>query len=371
MPTSATATRYGYLPNPWLCDAAGRVTFLGEAQIGLVERYGPDCQAEIERLSTEADHLDRSGLLPTWEQAWLTVRMVRSLGSYSIAPVGRTEASMLGYGLGWSAVCPIRYGLDFDGGGTGIWNLQPPTFLVGERTIGLLRCGYGKLDDLGELDADPDRVVLVSDPLMDAIDGLDAVLGERGICRLPPTGSPEREPLVEWLMEHGPQAIWLRDLMSPRTLKLAAPVTLGELADAIALDRCPYERIGAYRDGGMSWSQPIVDHLGSTRGLCLYQEQLFGLAVELGRFSWQEADALRKAVGKRQVEALGRMNRRFVERAGDHVASPDEANRLWHEVAAHPKALRSHSLQLASLLCDAADLHIRTRIGPEDGGIPT
>jgi DNA polymerase-3 subunit alpha len=60
--------------------------------------------------------------------------------------------------------------------------------------------------------------------------------------------------------------------------------------------------------------------LGETYGIALYQEQVMQIANRVASFSMAEADELRKAMGKKNAEAMAKMRQRFVDGcAGNNI----------------------------------------------------
>ena len=56
--------------------------------------------------------------------------------------------------------------------------------------------------------------------------------------------------------------------------------------------------------------RPILE---ATKGVILYQEQAMRIAKELAGFSGAKADDLRKAIGKKNREAMAKLKPEFVE----------------------------------------------------------
>jgi DNA polymerase-3 subunit alpha len=100
------------------------------------------------------------------------------------------------------------------------------------------------------------------------------------------------------------------------------------------------------------YAHPLLeDVLSSTYGVITYQEQLMRLAQVLAGFTLAEADVLRKAVGKKDMELIQQEVGRFVERA---IASGVE-QRIAHDIADQVTTFgrygfaRSHSVAYALL----------------------
>ena len=63
--------------------------------------------------------------------------------------------------------------------------------------------------------------------------------------------------------------------------------------------------------------RPILE---STKGVIVYQEQAMQIAKDLAGFSGAKADDLRKAIGKKNREAMAKLKPEFVDRAAAHRA---------------------------------------------------
>jgi DNA polymerase-3 subunit alpha len=66
--------------------------------------------------------------------------------------------------------------------------------------------------------------------------------------------------------------------------------------------------------------EPIVyelngmeEFLQETYGITVYQEQVMRLSQKLANFTKGDADVLRKAMGKKQIDVLNKMKSKFLE----------------------------------------------------------
>jgi len=73
----------------------------------------------------------------------------------------------------------------------------------------------------------------------------------------------------------------------------------------------------------------MKEHLAETYGITVYQEQVMLLSQSLAGFSKGDADVLRKAMGKKQIEVLNKMKSKFVEGAGKKGHPEDKLNKIW------------------------------------------
>ncbi|MDR6940583.1 DNA polymerase III subunit alpha [Mucilaginibacter pocheonensis] len=82
--------------------------------------------------------------------------------------------------------------------------------------------------------------------------------------------------------------------------------------------------------------EPIVfdladmeEYLGETYGITVYQEQVMLLSQKLAGFSKGDADVLRKAMGKKQIEVLNKMEAQFMEGAQAKGHPKDKLTKIW------------------------------------------
>ncbi|SDD63911.1 DNA polymerase III, alpha subunit [Mucilaginibacter pineti] len=82
--------------------------------------------------------------------------------------------------------------------------------------------------------------------------------------------------------------------------------------------------------------EPIVfdladmeEYLGETYGITVYQEQVMLLSQKLAGFSKGDADVLRKAMGKKQIEVLNKMESQFMDGAMAKGHPKDKLTKIW------------------------------------------
>jgi DNA polymerase-3 subunit alpha len=82
--------------------------------------------------------------------------------------------------------------------------------------------------------------------------------------------------------------------------------------------------------------EPIVfdladmeEYLGETYGITVYQEQVMLLSQKLAGFSKGDADVLRKAMGKKQIEVLNKMEAQFMDGAMAKGHPKDKLTKIW------------------------------------------
>jgi len=73
------------------------------------------------------------------------------------------------------------------------------------------------------------------------------------------------------------------------------------------------------------------EYLGETYGITVYQEQVMLLSQKLAGFSKGDADVLRKAMGKKQIEVLNKMKPQFVDQAALRGHDPVILEKIWKD----------------------------------------
>jgi len=88
--------------------------------------------------------------------------------------------------------------------------------------------------------------------------------------------------------------------------------------------------------------RPITE---ATKGVILYQEQAMQIAKQLGGFSGPKADDLRKAIGKKNREAMAQLKPEFVDGCRASGTAPDVIEALWatNEKSADYSFNKSHA----------------------------
>jgi len=84
----------------------------------------------------------------------------------------------------------------------------------------------------------------------------------------------------------------------------------------------------------VSYTHPDLENaMSNTYGTMVYQEQIMKLASTLAGFSLNEADELRKAVGKKLPEELAKIQSRFIEGCKKlNKVTEDKAKELWEQI---------------------------------------
>ncbi len=80
----------------------------------------------------------------------------------------------------------------------------------------------------------------------------------------------------------------------------------------------------------VQYPHPLLeDILRDTYGVIVYQEQVMQIASRLAGYTLGEADILRRAMGKKNKEAMAAERARFLERAGANGVSREEAGKVF------------------------------------------
>ena len=73
----------------------------------------------------------------------------------------------------------------------------------------------------------------------------------------------------------------------------------------------------------------MEEYLSDTYGITVYQEQVMLLSQKLAGFTKGDADTLRKAMGKKQIEVLNKMKGKFMNGAATNNHSPKQLEKVW------------------------------------------
>lgn len=144
-----------------------------------------------------------------------------------------------------------------------------------------------------------------------------------------------------------------------RYLKELVP---SEFDDIIAMN-------ALYRPGPMQFIDDFIDRkqgrkeivyeypgmkaaLQSTYGVLVYQEQFMQISKDMCGFTGGQADTLRKAIGKKQIETMAKMKKAFIEGMIEHSGvNPGFAKKFWDQLEAFANYCfnKSHSACYATV----------------------
>lgn len=107
----------------------------------------------------------------------------------------------------------------------------------------------------------------------------------------------------------------------------------------------------------VSYQHPLLEPiLKETYGVLIYQEQIMRVAQRMGGFSLADADSLRKAMGKKDVELMGEFEGPFLEGAAAREVPVAIATEIWEMMKkfAEYGFNKSHSAAYAMVTYQAA-----------------
>ncbi len=135
-------------------------------------------------------------------------------------------------------------------------------------------------------------------------------------------------------------------------LKKVQPTEFEDLVALVALyrpgamDQIPTYARGKRNPEAVTYlDERLRPILQATKGVILYQEQAMQIATELAGFSGAKADDLRKAIGKKNREAMAKLKPEFFEGCRTSGTDPQTIEWLWHtnEKSADYSFNRSHA----------------------------
>ena len=107
----------------------------------------------------------------------------------------------------------------------------------------------------------------------------------------------------------------------------------------------------------VSFPHPLLEEvLKETYGVLIYQEQIMRVAQKMGGFSLNEADTLRKAMGKKKRELMEPFEQPFLDGAGEQGVPEPVAREVWETMVkfAEYGFNKSHSAAYAMVTYQAA-----------------
>lgn len=119
-------------------------------------------------------------------------------------------------------------------------------------------------------------------------------------------------------------------------LKQLKPERLDDLIAMNALYRPgPMENIPEFieRKHGekeITYLHPLLESiLGTTYGICVYQEQIMQIAQKIGGFTLAQADSLRRAMGKKQIDLMNEMQEPYFAGCAEQGIERKTATEIW------------------------------------------
>ena len=144
--------------------------------------------------------------------------------------------------------------------------------------------------------------------------------------------------------------------------------TVSDVIDCIALFRPGVLKVGMHKEyvknkynpSGISYLHPLMKSiLAPSRGILIYQEQAMQLSNTLAGFSMAEADTLRKAIGKKNLEIMAELKEKFIVGCKTvNNIDAQTATKIWEliEVMSGYSFNKSHSAAYAMTSIDTAFL---------------
>lgn len=148
--------------------------------------------------------------------------------------------------------------------------------------------------------------------------------------------------------------------LGTRTTKLIQPKNLSELSDVITLGRPGPMRSGLDKlylrrrsgEEAVSYPDPRLEAvLAKTYGAMLYQEDIMAVCMVLAGYDSDEADHVRKILGKKKVELVAAEGLKFVQRAVENNTDRRVAEEIWAQMGEFAKYSfnRAHAYSYATL----------------------
>lgn len=148
-------------------------------------------------------------------------------------------------------------------------------------------------------------------------------------------------------------------------LKRSKPRAFNDLVMAIAIYRPgPMQSIDTYLDRKNGGKKVIYDDpslepiLKETYGILIYQEQIMEILRLMAKYSYAEADIIRRAISKKKHDVIENERVKFVSRSIDNGYSEEVANRVFDLIARFAEFgfNKSHSVAYAMIAYQMAYL---------------
>ena len=178
---------------------------------------------------------------------------------------------------------------------------------LGLRTLSIIEEALALIQDRHGLDIDIDAIPLDDPKTYEMIGkGLTTAVFQF-----------ESPPMQKYLKQLKPER--LDDLIAMNALYRPGP--MDNIPDFI--DRRHGRKESAYLHEKL---EPI---LGNTYGICVYQEQIMQIAQQLGGFTLAQADTLRRAMGKKQIQYMEEMKGDYFEGCKAQDIDRKTADEIW------------------------------------------
>ena len=184
---------------------------------------------------------------------------------------------------------------------------------LGLRNLGVIDSCVKLIKKNYSIDIDVDLIPLDDKKTYDELCKGNAI----GVFQLESSG------MRQLMVQLQPQNI--EDIMA--LISLYRPGPMGSGMDKLYIDR-------KHGRSKISYDHPKLESvLGPSLGIMLYQEDVLGVSRELAGFSSAEADDLRKAIGKKQMDKISLFRKKFVDGCvSTSNISEDKANKIYSDI---------------------------------------
>ena len=132
-------------------------------------------------------------------------------------------------------------------------------------------------------------------------------------------------------------------------ISIIRPGTLKAIVDGKSMTQHYVDRKNGVQE--ITYLHPSLEPiLKGTQGVLVYQEQSMQIAQQLAGFNLQEADNLRKAIGKKKADLMAQVKKAFLEGAANkEIVTNEEAQEIfgWIEKSSRYAFNKSHAVSYA------------------------
>jgi DNA polymerase III alpha subunit len=132
-------------------------------------------------------------------------------------------------------------------------------------------------------------------------------------------------------------------------ISIIRPGTLKAIVDGKSMTQHYVDRKNGVQE--ITYLHPSLEPiLKGTQGVLVYQEQSMQIAQQLAGFNLQEADNLRKAIGKKKADLMAQVKKAFLEGAANkEIVTNEEAEEIfgWIEKSSRYAFNKSHAVSYA------------------------
>lgn len=191
------------------------------------------------------------------------------------------------------------------------------------------KCGFLKNDILGTRQLDKFRYItdLIKETTGDVVDIYSVPTDDEGVMEM------FRGGYTEDTFHFGTGGL-------KSFTHMLKPNNVEDLIDTISLHRPALMDIGMHKEFvniRFGRTKPHYDFMlegvtAKTNGILIYQEQVMEAVKIIGGFTMQEADDVRRAMGKKKIEVIAPYKTQFVNGAMSRGLSESGANELWNKL---------------------------------------